>query len=367
MQNCATELHTLNSQFLCYTESMTSNTSQFYSLLFLLCASLAFTVLIFLPFLGALALAIIFAVMLKPIHRELQAQMSTLPSISALLTVCIGVVGILLPLIVLGILLVNQAEGLYLTLGNDSIKTYFQAPLDYLGRSMGNDFSGTRLFDTLPLDLDTYVKKGLEWIIQNVGFAFSTVASFLINFFIFFFALFYLLRDGETLKSSVLQLSPLGSNENTIILERLEIAINSVINGNISIALIQGVLTALGFTLFGIPNGILWGTVAAFGSLIPNVGTALVFVPAVLFLFFTGDTFTAVGLLLWGVLIVGLIDNLLKPILIGNKMHLHPIFILLSVLGGIAFFGPAGVFLGPLAVSFFFTLLSIYSDMAKRV
>jgi predicted PurR-regulated permease PerM len=346
---------------------MTSNASQFYSLLFLLCLSFIFTVLIFLPFLSALALALIFAVVLKPIHKELHAQMPKWPDASALLTVCIGIVGILLPLIVLGVLLVNQAESLYLILTNGSIKTYLQVPLDNLGQSVNGAFPGSRFFDALSPDLDTYLKKGLEWIIQNAGFAFSTATSLLVSFFVFFFALYYLLRDGEELKSAILRLSPLGNSEDTIILNRLELAVNSVIKGNLSIALVQGVLTALGFTLFGVQNGIVWGTVAAFGSLIPNVGTALVFVPAVLFLFFTGNTFTAVGLLLWGVFIVGLVDNLLKPVLIGKKMHLHPLFILLAVLGGIAFFGPIGVFLGPLAISLFFTLLSIYSDMSKRV
>ena len=341
---------------------MGSKLSQPYSLLLFLGVSFVLTMFIFWPFLAALALALVFAVVLRPVHIRLYAKMPALPGIAALLTVSIGVVGILLPLVILGTLLVSQAESLYFTLVNGSVGHYLQVPLGNLDRMVNTYFPGTHLFDTFSPDLDTYLKRGLEWIINNVGVAFSKVASLLISFFVFFFALYYLLRDGALLRRAVVRLSPLSNTEDKIILDRLELAVNSVIKGNLTIAFIQGVMTAIGFTLFGISNGILWGTLAAVGSLIPGVGTTLVFFPAVLILFFTGETLTAIGLATWGVLAVGLIDNFLGPRLIGDRMHLHPLFILLAVLGGIAFFGPIGVFLGPLSISLFFTLLSIYSD-----
>jgi len=341
---------------------MASKTSQPYSLLLFLGISFVLTILIFGPFLGALALALVFAVVLQSVHKKLHAQMPDLPGMAAFLTVGIGVVGILLPLVVLGTLLVSQAESLYITLTNGSVGSYLQAPLDSLDRMANTYFPGTHPFDAFSPDLDTYLKRGLEWIINNMGVAFSKVASLLISFFVFFFALYYLLRDGALLKRAVMRLSPLSNTEGATILSRLELAVNSVIKGNLTIALIQGIMTAIGFTLFGISNGILWGTLAGIGSLIPGVGTTLVFLPTVLILFFTGDMFSAIGLLIWGVLAVGLIDNFLGPRLIGDRMHLHPLFILLAVLGGIAFFGPIGVFLGPLSISLFFTLLSIYSD-----
>ena len=344
---------------------MGSQTSQFYFLLFLLGLSFVLAFLIFLPFLAALALALIFAVVLRPLHKDLLKQMPAFPGLASLLALCVGTIGILLPLLILGVLLVNQAESLYVTVTQGSIQAYLQVPLYNLEQMINAYLPGTHFSSWFSPDLDIYLKRGLEWIIQNIGTAFSTAASFLIGFFVFFFALYYLLRDGASLKRAVIDVSPLDDAQDKIILDRLELAINSVIKGNLSIALIQGVLTAIGFTIFGIDNGILWGTVAAMGALIPGVGTTLVFLPAILFLFFTGHAFAAIGLLVWGMFAVGLIDNFLGPRLIGGGMHLHPLFILLAVLGGIAFFGPIGLFLGPLVVSLFFTLLSIYSDWAN--
>ena len=123
------------------------------------------------------------------------------------------------------------------------------------------------------------------------------------------------------------------------IFNKLAVAINSVIRGNLAVALIQGILTAVGFALFGVPNPTLWGSVAAIAALVPSVGTALVLLPAILFLYW-GEALSALGLLLWGATAVGLIDNFLGPKLAGRGMRLHPFLILLSILGGIAFFGP---------------------------
>ncbi|MBM3261797.1 AI-2E family transporter, partial [Candidatus Kaiserbacteria bacterium] len=336
---------------------MDSKTFQFYFLLFLLSISFILAFVIFLPFIAALALALIFSVVLRPIHKRIHVSMPSMPGISALLTETIGVLGILLPLVVLGVLLVNQAESLYITLTQGSVKAYLQAPLVHLESAIQAYFPHTRFLDAFSLDVDTYLRHGLEWIINNMGTAFSKIASLLLSFFAFFFALYYLLRDGAALRRAVIRLSPLNDAEDKIILDRLELAINSVIKGNLTIALIQGILTAIGFTIFGIPNGILWGTIAAVGALIPGVGTTLVFFPATLFLFLTGAIVQAVGLVVWGALAVGLVDNFLGPRLIGNRMHMHPLFILLAVLGGIMFFGPIGVFLGPLSISLFLTLL----------
>ena len=131
-------------------------------------------------------------------------------------------------------------------------------------------------------------------------------------------------------------------------------------------ALIQGILTAVGFALFGVPNPTLWGSVAAIAALVPSVGTALVLFPAILFLYWSGAALSALGLLLWGATAVGLIDNFLGPKLAGRGMRLHPFLILLSILGGIALFGPIGFLLGPLVLSMLFVLLEIYSVINKE-
>jgi predicted PurR-regulated permease PerM len=234
------------------------------------------------------------------------------------------------------------------------------------GQTSENFIPGTgAFFVELSGNLDGYIQQGLEWLISHLGLALSGVSSFLLSLFIFFISFYYLLRDGNRLKKAIIKLSPLEDKEDEIVFKRLENAINSVIKGSLLIAIIQGILTTIGFTIFGIPNSILWGTITVIAALIPGIGTTLVILPAVVYLFIIGNNLSAVGLILWGMLAVGLIDNILGPKLVGRNLEIHPLFILLSVLGGIAFFGPLGVFLGPLTMSSLFAVLSVYVDIVN--
>lgn len=339
--------------------------SQWYFLLALLGVSFLLTLVIFRPFLSALALALVFGVVLYPLHREIHAQMPKWPGVASLFTVAVGIVGIILPLFVIGILLVREAESLYGALSHGGLEWYLYTPLEVIERWRALYAPWMAPVDIAALNVDAYFKNALAWIIGNLGLAVSRVAGIFIGFLVFFFSLFYLLRDGEALHAAVLRLSPLGAVQTTRVLDRMALAVNSVIKGNLTIALVQGILTSIGLTIFGIPNSILWGTIAATGALIPGVGTSIVFVPSVAYLFLVGHLWPALGLTLWGAYAVGLVDNFLGPRLIGDRLHLHPIFVLLAVLGGILLFGPVGIFLGPISVSLFFTLLAMYAEHAQ--
>lgn len=122
----------------------------------------------------------------------------------------------------------------------------------------------------------------------------------------------------------------------------------------------------LGLWAFGVPNPALWGTVAMFTSLLPTIGTAFVSIPAIIFLFFTGDLMNAVGLTIWSAIIVGTVDNFLAPFIVGKTINIPALLILFSVLGGISFLGPAGILVGPLTVSLLYTLISIYRNEFKQ-
>src|SRR3989344_9617500 len=158
-----------------------------------------------------------------------------------------------------------------------------------------------------------YTKEALQWITGHAGDIFSSISSLLLSFFIFFIALYYLLRDGKRVREMLIELSPLSDRDDAGVFDRLEHAVNSVIKGNLTIALVQGILTMIGFTLFGVPSAILWGTVAAVAALIPGIGTALVFIPAVIFLFFAGETPQGLGLPARGTLSRGVLLNLFCP------------------------------------------------------
>lgn len=340
--------------------------SQF--LVVILAAAAVLAALIFAPFAKALAFAAVFAVVLQGLYGRISKLLKSWPSTAALLTVVISVLVILLPLSVIGTLVGNEAHDLYVSLEQESGQSVIAEAFTRADEALGGAVPGLGEFaSNISANINTYTKEVLQWVTQHSGAIFSSFSSLLLSFFIFLIALYYLLRDGKHVREMVIKFSPLRDGDDEKVLERLRLAVNSVVKGNLVIALVQGTLTGIGFTLFGVPSAILWGAVAAIAALIPGIGTTLVLAPAIAFLFLTASLPQAFGLLAWGVLAVGFVDNLLGPKLIGRGMRLHPLLVLLSVLGGIMFFGPVGIFFGPLSLSLFLALLSIYADTAKAV
>ena len=338
-----------------------------YFLVVLLVGVIVLVALIFAPFLKPLALATVFAVVLQGLYGKVSNMLGGWPSVAAFLTVAIAVFLILLPLSLIGVFVGNEAHNLYLSLGEGSGRSAIAELFLRVDENLSGTIPGLGEFSRgISANVDTYTKEGLQWITQHIGGIFSSISSLLLSLFIFFIALYYLLRDGKRVRQTLIELSPLNDREDEGVFERLELTIDSIVKGNLTIAFVQGVLTGIGFMLFEIPNGFLWGTVAAIAALIPGIGTALVFIPAIAFLFFIGNTLHALGLLAWGALAGGRIDNILGPKLVGKGMRLHSFLVLLSVLGGIMFFGPSGIFLGPLSLSLLFVLLSIYADVSRQ-
>ncbi len=218
----------------------------------------------------------------------------------------------------------------------------------------------TEVFPGFNPDVQGAVEYVSASFVNNLGKIFSGTASIVLGLFLFVISLFYILRDGHNFRKSIIELSPLADAYDKQIIERLERAVNSVVRGSFTISLVQGTLAGIGFAIFGVPNAVLWGTVAAVGALLPGLGTGLVILPALIYLVATGSLASAIGLGIWGVVIVGLVDNLLLPMVVGRGFTVHPVFVLFSIIGGILFFGPVGIFLGPLIIALLFALLEIY-------
>ena len=161
--------------------------------------------------------------------------------------------------------------------------------------------------------------------------------------------------------------SPLADSYDEQIIKRVGLAINSIVRGSLMIALIKGFLTALGLAIFGVPNPILWGAVSALASFVPIVGSGVVIAPAVLYLSAAVSYPAAVGLAIWGVVLIGLSDNFLSPVLMKKGMKIHLFVILLSILGGLGFFGPIGFIAGPVVLSLLFALFDIYPLITKKI
>lgn len=331
----------------------------FISLLLLV---LALTIYVLWPYIGAIVLALTFSVVFRPLFARLQRVVG-FDWLAAALTVLAVVLLVFIPLSYFGFQIFQQATTLYahLTSGaGDNIGATLTATLrDFFGR-----------FD-LPqnsLNINEYIRTVLNWLIENLGPLFSGLTQVFVTLIISLFGLYYLLRDGEYFKKTMISLLPLEPRYAERIFAKMEQAVISVIRGQLAIALIQGAVAGIGFSIFGIPNAIFWGSFAAIAALVPTLGTAIIIFPAIVYLFFIGHAFASLGLLIWGIFAVGLIDNMLAPQLMRRGIEIHPFIILLSVLGGISVFGPMGFLVGPLVIALFYALLDIYSDfiLAKR-
>lgn len=321
-------------------------------------------VLIFFPFLTPIVVSLALAIIFGPVYRGLLkvfAPGKDKSSTAALITLAIVVVIVLVPGFFIVTKLYSEIQDMYFYLteesGRSSIITFMNTAAEWISNALFNVYPSIS-FDTF--NITEYLQNALEWAFSHVDTVFSGVTKVMMGIFVTFFTLFYFLRDGREFKKQIIALSPLMDTDDEMILKRLEQAVYSVVAGSLIVGVIQGILTGIGFALFQVPQPAVWGSIAAVAALIPGIGTSLVLVPAILYLFFTGSSTYALGLLIWGVLAVGLIDNLLGPVLVNRGIKIHPAVILLSVLGGLALFGLVGFILGPLVVAFLFVLLEIY-------
>ena len=314
--------------------------------------------LVFKPYLGALCIAVILRIVFDSFHEKILRFARGSENLAAVLSTLAIVFFIIVPLIVVGVFLLDDIQNLYLKIVSGNIDFSFVERLT----SPAHDFIKGFIPD-FAVDLREYAREGLSFILTHIGSVFSSIVSLIFNFFLMLLALFYLFRDGKRFRKSVIFLSPLSDNYDESILVRLSEGVSSVVKGSLLVAIVQGALAALGFFIFGVPNPMLWGSFAAVAALVPNLGTAIVVLPAIAFLFWTGAAGSAFGLLVWGVVIIGLVDNILAPYLMKRGLKVHPFLVLLGVLGGFAFFGPLGFLVGPVLVALLMALLDMYPSI----
>lgn len=342
---------------------MINSKPRLYFLLFLLAIIAVLAFFILRPFLSALILAIVFAIVCQPLYQAVLKSFRGRAGWASLVTILFIFIFVFAPFLLIGWQIYDEGQELYLFLSNDFSGTSFSDFPNLLEERLK---ALSPLFSNINMDLNLYFKDKLNWLLNNLGAIFFNLAQIMASLFVFLFAFYYLLRDGNKLKQWIVKMSPLNKEDDEVIIEKVTLAINAVIKGSLVLSIIQGVVLAIGLIIFNVPNPVLWGTVGAIGALIPMVGTAIVVVPAVIWLYLTGQVISAFGLLLWGGLFVGLIDNLLRPYLVGKGASLHPLLILLSVLGGLAFFGPVGFVLGPLVATLFIVLIDISSTFIVK-
>ena len=200
-------------------------------------------------------------------------------------------------------------------------------------------------------------------IAETVPNYISKIPEIGLNFFIIFFVMFYLFIDGARIADYIASFFPTRLDHSVFILQNIKKSTKAVLVGQLLTAIIQGLVGGIGLWIFGIPNFIFWTFIMIILSIIPLVGPAFIWLPAVFFLFLNGHSSAAIGLLVYGLLIVSTIDNFVRPKLISAGTNVHPIAVLLGVLGGISVFGLVGFLIGPVILSLFVILLESFKKL----
>lgn len=342
---------------------MNSRISSYFFFVLLLGAVIAAAV-IFLPFLTPLILALAGSVVAYPIYRffiRMFGKSGFGRTISALFTVVIILVVILVPLFFLVSSIYSEIQTLYGMLTDEGSRSQVVASLNSISQTLSNMVFGVvqpYSFDSF--NVTEYLKNGLQLVFANLDNIFTSLTKVGGYALVFLLALFYFLRDGKILKQRFISWSPLLDKNDEYITVTLKRAIRSVFVGSISVSVIDGILIGIGFLIMGIPAPALWGTVAAVAALVPGFGVSLVVIPAAGYLVITGHYLMAVIMLIYGYATIILIDHTLGPNLINRGIHIHPFLVLLSVLGGLVTFGIVGFLMGPMILVMLFTLLELY-------
>lgn len=322
---------------------------------------------VILPFAGAVFWALVLAILFSPIYERLLRRMPGRRNLAALLSLLVCVLLVILPLIVVTLSLVKEASLVYqqVQTGEIDFVAYFKQMVAAMPHWLVQMLARMDLLDlsTLPSRIGAgAIQGGQQIATRALGIGQNTL-DFLISFGLMLYVFFFLLRDGHDLSRQVRRAMPLESSHKTYLFEKFVTVIRATVKGNIAVAAVQGALGGVMFALLGIQGALLWGVVMALLSLLPAVGAAIVWLPVALYLLATGAILKGVLLIAFGVLVIGLVDNVLRPILVGKDTEMPDYVVLVSTLGGISLFGLSGFVVGPVIAALFISVWNLY---AKR-
>lgn len=336
------------------------------TLVLLLVLVSAALVWILLPFYGTLLWGTIIALLFAPLHRRLLPRLRQRRTPAALLTLLVVLVMVILPLALVAAALAREATGVYeqLQSGELNATRYFRGVFNALPDwiTAWLDRFGVVDFNTLQRRLTEALTRGSQFIAtQALGIGQLTF-EFIVDLFITLYLAFFLIRDGDALARILRHAVPLAPAHRRELVGKFTVVIRATVKGNLLVAALQGLLGGLAFWVLDVRGALLWGVVMAFLSLLPAVGAALVWLPVALYFLFTGALWQGAALVAWGVLVIGLVDNLLRPILVGKDTRLPDYVVLMSTLGGMVVFGINGFVIGPAIAAMFVAVWHIYGS-----
>jgi predicted PurR-regulated permease PerM len=321
---------------------------------------------VFEPFLMPIAWAILLAFLAHPALIELDRHLHSRTT-SALLITIIVALGVVLPAVWLSERLISEAQTLYGAISGLSTK----GGLDRIGAWLRETTMGARLEDMLArhgIRLDDEIKTVVaqsakvtsDYVLAHGTSAASNVAGYLLHFGIALLTFFYLLRDGESYYESLVALTPLHAQDKAVIFDTLRSTLSSVMRGLMLTAVLDGVTIGLGYLVLGVPYWAFLALLTAAAGLLPFGGTTLVWVPVLIYLAYASTWASVIGLAVWSMIALAIIDNFIKPLAMRHGTGLPTLALFFGLAGGIEAYGPIGIFAGPAVIAIFAALLRVY-------
>ncbi len=343
----------------------TENLQRKAFLALLVAVSVAFLWVIF-PMFGALLWGVTFAILFAPLHKRLQKNLRLGPSWAAILSTLLVLLLVVLPAVVVSGMVVQEASALIEKLRSGEIDlaaTYRQLMVAlpaWLSRLI--ESAGLGDLSSVQDRIKQTAADGSQPIARRLWIVGQGTLDFAVNFFVMVYLLFFLLRDGPRLMQRIRHATPLDPTVQARLAKNFSAVVRSTVKGNILVALLQGALGGVALLVLGIPGAVLWAVVMAFLSLLPAVGAAMVWGPIALYLLSMGQVAQGVGLIAFGVLVIGLVDNLLRPILVGKETRMPDWVVLISTIGGMSLFGINGFVIGPVVAALFIAVWDLTTD-----
>lgn len=340
--------------------------SRHYVLIAALCLAMYASYLLIAPYVGAIVLAFVLSLLCFPVHQLIERKIPGKPNLVASLSCLLLVVVILVPASLVFMAIVQQGVAFtkesYQWLSSGGAEQILQHPLVLRALESVNQIipaeqiTGESIVKQLTELASGFGKELLNLSTKLVG----DVTGLIFSFILMLFILFFLLRDHEKIVDTLHWVLPLSRSQEEALLTEAKKVAQSAVMGSFLTAIAQGIAGGIAMAIVGLP-GLFWGTMMAFASFIPVVGTALIWVPASLYLLLVGDWPWALFMALWGAIVVGSIDNFLRPLLMQSGAGMNTLLIFLSLIGGIQLFGLIGVIYGPIIFALTLVLLKLYT------
>ena len=325
---------------------------------------------ILLPFYGTVLWGVIIALLFAPLNRWLLPRMKQRRNLAALTTMLAALVVVVLPAVLVGASLAREAAQLYARIESgelrpaDTLRGIFNALPEWINDLL--DRFGLGNFDLLVRKLTEALTQGSQIIAsQTVNFG-QDVLGIVVSLFVALYLAFFLVRDGTSIVRAIRTAIPLPPEDKQELLQQFGTVLRATVKGNLVVALVQGALGGIAFWVIGINAALLWAVLMAILSLLPAVGAGLVWGPVAIWLFASGETVWAAALVAYGVMVIGLVDNLLRPLLVGKDTGMPDYLVLISTIGGIAVMGINGFVVGPVIAAMFVAIWGIQTTTRAR-